>query len=61
LWLFYVFTTLTLLMTIALCWLDIRMWYEMDWLIINGLVRTFEISFSFCQTFAFIQLCFKLS
>lgn len=59
--LFYVFTTLTLIMTITLCWLDIQYWYEMDWLISNGLVRTFEISFSFCQTFAFIQLCFKLS
>lgn len=59
--LFYVFTTLTLIMTIVLCWLDIRLWYEMDWLISNGLVRTFEISFAFCQTNAFIQLCYKLS
>jgi heme/copper-type cytochrome/quinol oxidase subunit 2 len=48
-------------MTIVLCWLDIRLWYEMDWLLSNGLVRTFEISFAFCQTNAFIQLCYKLS
>ena len=48
-------------MTIVLCWLDIRLWYEMDWLLSNGLVRTFEISFAFCQTNAFIQLSYKLS
>mgnify|MGYP007029202560 CR=1 FL=1 len=46
--LFYLFALMCLVMTVISCWLDIQRWYELKWLICNGLVRTFEISFAWC-------------
>lgn len=59
--LFYFFALTCLVLTIVSCWLDIQLWFKFTWLLFNGLVRTFEISFAWCQTLAFLQLCFKLS
>lgn len=59
--LFYYTSIACMITTIAVCWMPFDTWWHWPWLFVSGLVHCLEITFEWCQSIAFIQLCFKLS
>ena len=59
--LFYLFSMLCIVMSVAECWMDALLWYRVSWMIVNGVVRTFELCFIWCQTITFLLLSFRLN
>lgn len=59
--LFYLFSILCVIMTIVQCWMNVLQWYKLSWMIINGVVRTTELCFIWCQTITFLLLSYRLS
>lgn len=59
--LFYYTSIACMITTIAVCWMPFDTWWHCPWLFVSGLVHCLEITFEWCQSIAFIQLCFKLS
>lgn len=45
---FYYFSIACLLLTIVVCWLPISQWYEITWLLLQGIVHTLEMSYQWC-------------
>ena len=59
--LFYLFSILCVAVTVAECLMDALLWYQVSWMIVNGVVRTFELCFIWCQTITFLLLSYRLS